>query len=425
MGRLQILHGNFVHASSPKSVEIRPNAYMLLMNGLIVDIYDEKPDLSPDAEFVDYGERLIMQSFCDMHLHAPQYPMLGMGMDLPLLEWLQTYTFKTEARFSDPEYARKIYKKLARDLIANGTTRVCAFSSLHRESTLVLMEELENAGICGYVGKVNMDRNGTPELQESCEESISETLKWLEECTYFEHVFPILTPRFTPSCSDELMEALGKMATEKGLRVQSHLSESRSEVAWVHDLHSDCPQYWESYKKYGLFGPKTLMAHCVQSDKRERAAMRDHNVIVVHCPDSNINLVSGTAPVRAMLDEGLWVVLGSDIAGGATLPMLEVIAMAIRASKIKHMESNWTEKFLSVDEAYYLGTSSGARYFGANDGFAPGNSLHAIVVDDLQAVDTHRLNLRERFERAIYTADAENIVAVYSQGTRVKLQYRP
>ena len=150
---------------------------------------------------VDYGQALVMQSFADMHLHAPQYPMLGMGMDLPLLEWLNTYTFPTEARFADTDYARRIYSRLATDLITNGTTRVCMFSSLHTDATLVLMDELERAGVTGYVGKVNMDRNGLPGiLQETTEESVRETLRWLEGC-HFDHVKPILTPRFTPSCT--------------------------------------------------------------------------------------------------------------------------------------------------------------------------------------------------------------------------------
>ena len=108
------------------------------------------------------GETLILQSFADLHLHAPQYPMLGMGMDLPLLDWLNAYAFPTEARFADTGYAREIYSRLARELIANGTTRVCMFSSLHTDATLILMEELEKAGVTGYVGKVNMDRNVCP-----------------------------------------------------------------------------------------------------------------------------------------------------------------------------------------------------------------------------------------------------------------------
>ena len=152
-------------------------------------------------------------------------------------------------------------------LIENGTTRVCMFSSLHRPATLILMEELERAGVTGYVGKVNMDRNGVPGLlQETTESSMEETLAWLEQCADFRHIRPILTPRFTPSCTDELMAFLGKLAAERALPVQSHLSENLSEIEWVRQLHPDCQQYWETYEKYGLWGCRTLMAHCVWSD---------------------------------------------------------------------------------------------------------------------------------------------------------------
>ena len=132
-----------------------------------------------------------------------------------------------EARFQDPDFARVVYRALAEDLISSGTTRVAMFSSRHTDATLILMEELERAGVTGLVGKVNMDRNGGA-VQEGTEESLSETLRWLEHCR-FEHVKPILTPRFTPSCTDGLMEALGRLAAERDLPVQSHLSENVSE----------------------------------------------------------------------------------------------------------------------------------------------------------------------------------------------------
>ena len=103
----------------------------------------------------DYGDCLIVQSFADLHLHAPQYPMLGMGMDLPLLDWLNAYAFPTEARFAEPDYARTVYRQLAGELASHGTTRVCMFSSFHTDATLILMDELEKAGITGYVGKVS------------------------------------------------------------------------------------------------------------------------------------------------------------------------------------------------------------------------------------------------------------------------------
>ena len=413
----QVLRGNIIQAPRLGELDIREHGYLVLEDGVVQGVYDALPQALASAPITDYGDRLIMQSFVDMHLHAPQYPMLGMGMDLPLLDWLNTYTFRTEARFADPDFARRTYRRLASDLITNGTTRVCMFSSLHTEATWILMEELERAGVTGYVGKVNMDRNALPGiLQETTEESVSETLRWLDGC-HFEHVRPIITPRFTPSCSNELMAALGRIARDRGLYVQSHLSENRGEIAWVKELHPDCAQYWETYDKYGLWKDHTVMAHCVHSDARECAAIRRAGVVVAHCAGSNINLCSGVSPVREMLQQGIWVTLGSDIAGGAQLPMYKVITMSIRASKIKRMETDWSEDFLTVPEGYYLGTTAGHRYFGGGEGFAVGQPLHAIVVDDGDFPEPVRpLTVRERFERSLYMLHRHNITAVWSDG---------
>ena len=230
---MKILKGHLISAPTLGALEIIEHGCLVLDDGGSILSVEKAAPTNADAEVIDYGDALIMPSFVDMHLHAPQYPMLGMGMDLPLIDWLNTYTFKTEARFADNDYARRIYKKLASDLITSGTTRVCMFSSLHTDATLILMEELEKAGVTGYVGKVNMDRNGSPELQETTEQSMRETLRWLDECARFTAVKPILTPRFTPSCSDELMRWLGSLARERGLYVQSHLSENTGEIAWV------------------------------------------------------------------------------------------------------------------------------------------------------------------------------------------------
>ncbi len=425
-----ILKGTIVSARSPEKPDITENGYLIAENGVITGVFPTLPEQYAGAPVEDWGNALILQSFADLHLHAPQYPMLGMGMDLPLLEWLNTYTFPAEARFADSGYARTVYRQLARELAENGTTRVCMFSSLHTDATLILMEELERAGVTGYVGKVNMDRmarelaengttrvcmfsslhtdatlilmeeleragvtgyvgkvnmdrNGAPGLlQETTEESRRETLRWLEACGDFRLVKPILTPRFTPSCTDELMAFLGGLAAKQDLPVQSHLSENQAEMAWVRELHPDCLQYWESYAKYGLWNSRTLMAHCVWSDQRERAAMKEAGVTAVHCADSNQNLCSGTAPVRTMLREGVRVALGSDIAGGDHLSMFDVTAAAIRASKARRIMDDWEPDFLTVPEGWYLATSAGAAYFGEQPGFAAGNPLHAIVLQD-------------------------------------------
>ena len=284
---------------------------------------------------------------------------------------------------------------------------------------MILMEELEEAGLTGYVGKVNMDRNGGENYQETTWESVKETLLWLEECEKFKNIKPIITPRFTPCCTNDLMDILGKLAKEKDLPIQSHLSENLNEIAWVKELHPDCQQYWETYEKYGMWNDRTVMAHCVWSDERERKALKDAGVYVAHCAASNENLISGYAPIRKMLDEGVKVTLGTDIAAGDSLSMFDAAAAAIQASKARRIMDNWETDFLTVADAYYLATSAAAEFFGEKPGFAPGNPFSAIVLRDNELLLPKEMTVLERFERCIYHRQHTAIKSVWSNGKKI------
>ena len=417
MNRL-IIKGNIISADSFNNISIYENGYIVAEDGVIREVTGKLDRKYGSDTVTDYKDALIMQSFTDMHLHAPQYPMLGMGLDMSLLEWLNTYTFPTEAYFRDEGFARSAYSMLAKELIRNGTTRVVMFSSIHRKATLILMEELDKAGITGYVGKVNMDRNGGRDLEEETGESIRETLKWLDECKW-ENIKPIITPRFTPSCTNELMQALGKIAEERNLPIQSHLSENVSEQEWVSSLHPDCSHYYMTYEKYGLWNGRTVMAHCVWSDEEERKAMKESGVWAVHCPSSNITLTSGYAPVKEMIREGMNIALGSDIAGGDSLSMFSNTVSAIKSSKARHMMLEGKPDFLTVEEAFYLASSAPAAFFGEKPGFAAGNPLNAIVLTDSSLPSVRRLSVKERFERSIYRREPHAVKAVYSNGKKV------
>lgn len=416
---LTIIKGNIISAEKIGEIKITEKGYLVAKDGIIEGIFKELPEEYKNEKVEDYGNKLVFQAFSDMHLHAPQYAMLGMGMDLQLLDWLNTYTFPTEAKFKDVEVARRVYKDLAEKLVANGTTRVAMFSSLHVDSTIVLMEELEKAGVTGYVGKVNMDRNGGVDLEEKTDESIKDTLRWLEACKKYKYVKPIITPRFTPSCTNELMEELGKIAKANNLPIQSHLSENKGEVAWVKELHPDCQEYWETYDKYGLWNNKTLMAHCVHSSQREIDAMKKAGVYVVHCASSNENLSSGYAHIKDMISQNVRVVLGSDIAGGDHVSMFDNVAATIRASKARGIMDDYKTPFLTVEEAFYLGTSAANSFFDEVPGFAKGNELHAIVLNDDELPSVKELTIKERFERAMYLRQKDAISAVYSVGRLV------
>ncbi len=410
------IKGNFVETKEIGSLNTITGYMELDDAGRVLGFLDGLPH-GYEGTVLDYSHCLILQGFADVHLHAPQYPMMGMGMNLPLLDWLEQYTFPLEARYADNAYARKIYGQLACDLVENGTTSVVMFASIHREATLILMEELERVGITGFVGKVNMDRNGGVNYQETTEESMVETDEFVHQAAVFENIQPIITPRFTPCCTDRLMARLGEIAADHNLHIQSHISENDREIQWVSQLHPDCQQYWQTYAKYGLWNDKTVMAHCVYSDEAERKAMKEAGVLVAHCPDSNVNISSGIAPICDMLEEGLQVALGSDIAGGDQLSILKAMDSAMKSSKARALYC--PGGVLDPAQAYYMGTSAAQSFFGRGKGFALGEPLHAVVIADSVWPNTETLSLAQRLERAIHRTTKQEIVAVFSNGRDV------
>jgi guanine deaminase len=419
MKKLLILHGDIASPEGPKRISFFEGGFLVAENGRVRGVYPRLPDEFSGARITELADSLIMPAFCDLHLHAPQYPMLGLGLDLTLMEWLQKHTFPTEARFRDKEYARRVYSALAKELISLGTTRVCAFSSVHADSTLVLMEELERAGVSGLVGKVNMDRGCPKTIRETASGSLESTREWLEKCAAFKSVRPILTPRFVPSCTDELLSGLGALAKEKGLRVQTHLSESPGEIETVKSLSSDYRGYFYEYEKHGLTDG-AILAHCVYSDAEERAKIRKHGAFAVHCPLSNIDVPTGVMPARRFLNEGVSLALGSDIAGGGSLFMPQVTVGAIRASKRNHL-SEPAERPLTPEEAFWLATGAGAIALGEKPCFKAGAPLHAIAVSEERfAIAGEKPSLKATFERALYMMRPSDIKRVYANGKKVK-----
>lgn len=417
------LKGDILWSRDLQTLEVRPNSYAVCEDGKVAGVFQTLPDRYAGAAVHDYSGRLIVPGLIDLHAHAPQYAFRALGMDMELLDWLNTRTFPEEACYGDLDYAARAYTLFTDDLRRSATTRAVLFGTLHVDATLLLMRQLEQTGLITRVGKVNMDRNGTPDLCEaSAAQSLADTRAWLSACDGLSRCQPILTPRFIPSCTDPLMEGLSALQRETGLPVQSHLSENQGEIAWVREL---CPQadfYGDAYDRFGLFGGSdcpTIMAHCVWSDADERARMQARGVFVAHCPQSNVNLSSGIAPVRTFLDEGLRVGLGTDIAGGASLSMLRAMADAVQVSKLRWRLVDDSQKPLTLPEALFLATRGGGAFFGQVGAFEHGFAFDAIVLDDSALPCPFALTPEERFARIVYLAEDRAVVHKYVDGDRL------
>lgn len=414
------IKGNIFYTPTPGALCVCPESYLVCENGLVAGVYPQLPDAYKDIPVEDFGQKLILPGLVDLHLHAAQFAYRGLGMDLELLDWLEANAFPEECRFNNLDYAKSAYTLFAQQLKESATTRACIFGTLHRPATLLLMELLEQTGLHCFVGKVNMDRNSPDYLRETTQESLHETRRWLEECRHLSRSKPMLTPRFTPTCTDELMAGLSKLQQEFQLPFQSHLSENLPEIEWVKELCPGTEFYGEAYNQFGLFGGScpTVMAHCVWSGPEEQALMKENGVFIAHCPQSNMNISSGIAPVKKHLLDGQRVGLGSDVAGGAHLSLFRAMTDAIQCSKLRWRLVDQQLPALTMPEALYMATKGGGQLWGKVGSFEPGYAFDAIVMDDSQLPTTRTCTLAERLERVVYLSDGLP-TAKYVQGERL------
>ena len=423
MGESFILKGNICYSIDKDQLASYEDQYVICENGISRGIFREIPKKYEHFPVKDCQERLIIPGFTDLHIHAPQYGNRGIGMDLELLEWLEQFTFPEEGKYADLSYATKVYQHFVKELTRGETTRACIFATIHVPATRILMELLEQSGMITYVGKVHMDRNG-PEylLEKDIESVIEETSRWIVSSTEkYKRTNPILTPRFIPSCSDELMKRIKGLQEKFQLPLQSHLSENPGEIAWVKELCPWADFYGDAYDRYGLFGSdgKTIMAHCVYSDEREQERMKKNGVFIAHCPESNINLASGIAPVKKYLRDGQKVGIGSDVAGGTVTSMFMAMRYAIQASKMYWRYVNKEEKPLSVEEVFYMATKGGGAFFGNAGSLEEGYEFDTLVIDDNSWNVSGRTGIKDRIEQLIYLGDSKCIVEKYIAGRKV------
>ena len=417
------LKGHICQSRDPQQIEITENGYLIVENGLSKGVFPTLPEQYRGLPVADFGDRLIIPGMTDLHVHAPQFSFRGLGMDMELLDWLNTYAFPEEAKYRDLEYANRAYGMFAQRLKRSVTTRAVIFGTIHLPATELLMRIMDRTGLKTYVGKVNMDRNSPDYLREfDAEKSLRDTEEWIirNQCR-FDNTKPILTPRFVPSCSDALMEGLGKLREKYALPVQSHLSENLGEVRWVKELCPYAAFYGDAYDRWGLFGGAgaCVMAHCVHSTDEELERMLANGVYVAHSPESNMNLASGVAPVRKYLDLGLHVGLATDLAAGSHESLLRAMMHAIQASKLRWRLCDDTLKPLTVDEVFYLATLGGGSFFGKVGCFRPGYELDAVILDDQDLPHPQRLDVRARLERCVYLADDRNVYAKFVAGERI------
>jgi guanine deaminase len=320
-----------------------------------------------------------MAGFIDAHIHFPQYRMLAApGRDL--LDWLNRFTFPEEARYASRAHAAKAAGAFLGRLIANGTTAALCFSSVHKVAADALFAAAESRGMAIATGKTMMDRNCPPGVRDDPESGYRDSAALIAKWHARGRARYAITPRFAITSSEAQLEAAGALAkAHPGCLVQTHLSEQPREIETVSALYPWAKHYTHVYDRFGLLGPRSLFAHGIHLNARERARLAATGSSVVHCPTSNSFLGSGIMPFsgRHRGTPRIAVALGTDVGGGTSYSMLATMAEAYRLQMLAGYRASATELFhlatLGNAERLHMAHEAGS--------LAPGKWADVVVLD--------------------------------------------
>ena len=330
----------------------------------------------PQADVTDHGAALILPGFVDAHAHYPQTAIIA-SWGKRLIDWLNTYTFPEEARFSDPAYAAEVAGRYLDLLLANGTTTVASYCTIHPESVDAFFAAAETRGLRALAGKTCMDRDTAPAfLRDTAQSAHDDSKALLDRWHGKDRLSYIITPRFSPTSTPAQLEALGSLwAAHPDCLMQTHLSEQTDEIAWVKSLYPEARDYLDTYEAHGLLGPNGLYGHAIHLEPREIDRLAEVGAALVHCPTSNSFIGSGLFDMG--LRSRLRVGLATDTGGGSSFSMLRTMAAAYEIAQLRGTA-------LHPSELLWLATGASAEALRLGDRIgrlAPGYEADLVILD--------------------------------------------
>lgn len=382
----------------------------------------------------------LLPGFIDLHIHAPQWAQSGTALDIPLYQWLNTYTFPLEAKFEDTAFAEKVYAHLVDTLLANGTTTGLYFATVHEEASYKLAEICAQKGQRGLVGKVVMDdaeQNPNYYRDKDTQTALADTERFIQrvkalQAETFQGVYPVVTPRFVPSCTDSALAGLGKLAETYDVHVTSHCSESDWEHGYVKERFGKNDA--QVLKDFGLLRDKSVMAHCNFLSESDAVTFKETGTAIAHCPISNAYFANSVIPIKQFHELGVEVGLGTDLSGGYDPSVYSAIRQAVISSRMLEdgvdtkkdpKERGTNHSRITVNEAFYYATAGGGESVSL-----PIGRLAEHYAFDAQVIDTTVSQasmpifdktepLEDIFQKLLYLTKRENIVSIWVQGKQI------
>nr|WP_211117171.1 guanine deaminase [Sporosarcina ureilytica] len=387
---------------------------------------------------LDEGQ-FLLPGFIDLHVHAPQWAQTGTALDLPLYDWLNTYTFPIEAKFSDIQFAKEVYEQVVNQLLANGTTTALYFATVHKEASILLAQICADKGQRGLVGKVVMDdtsQNPAFYRDQNTASALTDTEDFIIAVKELaknvkQGVYPVVTPRFIPSCTDEALKGLGELAAKYDTHIQSHCSESDWAHGYVKERFGKNDAF--ALHDFGLLQDKSVMAHCNFLEENDQDLFKETGTAIAHCPISNAYFANSALPLKNFSEKGIEIGLGSDISGGFSPSLYDNIRQSVITSRmledgvdpsLPSQERGLENSRITINEAFYFATAGGGESLSL-----PIGKIQENYTWDVQIVDTKHTTiplpifngdeLIDIFQKIMYLTRPEHIREVWVQGEKV------
>lgn len=318
-------------------------------------------DLEVDS--IPFSEGLFLPAFYDLHFHWVQDSVREMPKT-SLLEWLERYTFPTEAKFADADFAEAEAKRFWKRIVSVGTIGGLCYSSIHETALAAAMRHApENFRI----GNVLMTMNCPDFLQQTEVEAIES----VQRCTELYQARYVASPRFAPTTAPAVMQASAEAANRVGCFQQTHLGETIPEIEWVLGMYRKMPgyeaieSYTSIYNKVGMLGPQSVFGHCIHLSPEEWTLLAESDSIIASCPSSNaplklLGLGSGLFDFQMADRYGVRWSLCSDIGGGPFLSMFDVMESFVQQNKAAGTPAGYVQ-------ALYRSSTKGAELLGLGD----------------------------------------------------------
>ena len=356
-----------------KNSTIIPDYYkdglMVLEDGYIVEVgpYEKlKQKLAQDVTITHFKNSLIMPGFIDVHIHYPQYKIIG-SYGETLLDWLNKYTFVEEQKFFDISYGQKIANLFFDELIKNGTTTAMSFCTSHKNSVEAFFNEAKKRNLRMIAGKVMMDRNAPDKLRDNVKSSVNDSRLLIEKWHNNARLSYAITPRFAITSTKEQLKQTGLLLKEyqnyhttKGVLLQTHLNENIDEINFTKTLFPERKNYFDVYDYYDLTGTNSVFGHCIHNTKDELKRLADSNSKIAICPTSNLFLGNGLFNIKQLEKRKINFAFASDVGGGDSFSMLRVLN---EAYKITHLQG----AHLDPVKAFYLISLAAAKVLNMDD----------------------------------------------------------